>query len=167
MSACDPLRTSVSHLTALHSFGSNAWFPPSNKWRSPQSLRSRLNGGRRATLREFVMEARIDEIGAGVYRLSIFVAEIAPPAGFTFNHFLFTGDEPLLFHCEKRTMFSSVSAAVARIMPVERLRWLGFGHFAADECGSMNERLAFAPAAHLTHGLVSCHVSVRDIAVPA
>ena len=109
------------------------------------------------------MEARIDEIGAGIYRLSIFVPDVAPPAGFTFNHFLFTGDEPLLFHCGKRKMFPLVSAAVARVMPVERLRWLGFGHFEADECGSMNEWLAAAPAAQLTHGMVGCRVSVSDI----
>ena len=110
------------------------------------------------------METRIDEIGAGIYRLSIFVPDVAPPAGFTFNHFLFTGDEPLLFHCGKRKMFPLVSAAVARVMPMERLRWLGFGHFEADECGSMNEWLAAAPAAQLTHGMVSCGVSVSDMA---
>ncbi len=110
------------------------------------------------------MEARIDEIGASIYRLSIFVPDVAPPAGFTFNHFLFAGDEPLLFHCGKRKMFPLVSAAVARVMPVERLRWLGFGHFEADECGSMNEWLAAAPAAQLTHGMVGCRVSVSDMA---
>lgn len=110
------------------------------------------------------MVARIDEIGAGVYRLSIFVPEIAPPSGFTFNHFLFTGDEPLLFHCGKRKMFPSVCAAVARVMPLERLRWLGFGHFEADECGSMNEWLAAAPNAQLTHGMTGCRVSVSDMA---
>jgi hypothetical protein len=60
------------------------------------------------------METRIDEIGAGVYRLSVFVPDTAPPAGFTYNHFLFAGDEPLLFHCGKRKMFPLVSAAVAR-----------------------------------------------------
>jgi len=75
------------------------------------------------------MESRIDEIGAGIHCLSIFVSDAAPPAGLTFNHFLFTGDEPLLFHCGKRKMFPLVSAAVARVMAVERLRWLGFGHF--------------------------------------
>ena len=110
------------------------------------------------------MEARIDEIGAGLYRLSIFVTTIAPPDGLTFNHFLFTGDEPLLFHCGKRKMFPLVSAAVARIMPVERLRWLGFGHFEADECGSMNDWLAAAPASQLAHGMVGCRVSVSDVA---
>jgi flavorubredoxin len=61
-------------------------------------------------------------------------------------------------------MFPLLSAAVARVMPVERLRWLGFGHFEADECGSMNEWLAAAPAAQLTHGMVGCRVSVSDMA---
>ena len=110
------------------------------------------------------METRIDEIASGVYRLSIFVPDVAPPAGFTYNHFLIAGDEPLLFHCGKRKMFPLVSAAVARIMPVERLRWLAFGHFEADECGSMNEWLAAAPTAELTHGTVGCRVSVSDMA---
>jgi len=110
------------------------------------------------------MQTRIDEIGADMYRLSIFVPEIAPPTGLTFNHFLITADEPLLFHCGKRKMFPLVSAAVARIMPLERLRWLAFGHFEADECGSMNQWLAVAPSAQLMHGMVGCRVSVSDMA---
>jgi flavorubredoxin len=110
------------------------------------------------------MQTRIDEIGADMYRLSIFVPEVAPPAGLTFNHFLITGDEPLLFHCGKRKMFPLVSSAVARIIPLERLRWLAFGHFEADECGSMNEWLAAAPSAELMHGMVGCRVSVSDMA---
>jgi flavorubredoxin len=110
------------------------------------------------------METRVDEIGAGIYRISVFLPGAAPPGGFTFNHFLFDGDEPLLFHCGKRKMFPSISAAVARVMPVERIKWLGFGHFEADECGSMNEWLAAAPAAQLVHGMTGCRVSVSDMA---
>jgi flavorubredoxin len=91
---------------------------------------------------EVAMESRINEIGAGIYRLSIFVPEVAAPAGFTYNHFLILGEEPLLFHCGRRKMFPLVSEAVARIIPVDRLRWLTFGHFEADECGSMNEWLS-------------------------
>ena len=41
------------------------------------------------------METRIAEIADGIYRLSTFVPDIAPPAGFTFNQFLVLGDEPL------------------------------------------------------------------------
>jgi flavorubredoxin len=108
--------------------------------------------------------ARIDEIGDRIFRLSVFVPEIAPPAGFTFNHFLVGGDEPLLFHCGLRKMFPLVSAAVAKIMPLDRLRWLSFGHYEADECGSMNEWLTAAPNAAVAHGTVGCMVSLNDMA---
>jgi flavorubredoxin len=113
------------------------------------------------------MDTRIDEIEAGVYRLSIFVPDIAPPAGFTFNHFLVLGDEPLLFHCGLRKMFPLLSPAVAKIIPLERLRWLSFGHFESDECGAMNEWLAAAPHAQVAHGMTGCMVSINDMAVRA
>ena len=79
------------------------------------------------------MDVRIDEVAEQTYRLSAFVPQAADGAGFTFNHFLIVGDEPLLFHCGLRKMFPLVSAAVGKIMPVDCLRWLSFGHFEADE----------------------------------
>jgi len=111
------------------------------------------------------MTARIDEIGDRIFRLSVFVPEIAPPAGFTFNHFLVAGDEPLLFHCGLRKMFPLVSEAMARIMPLDRLRWLSYGHYEADECGAMNEWLTAAPHAQEAHGMTGCMVSLNDMAV--
>ena len=81
------------------------------------------------------METRIAEIAGGIYRLSTFVPEVAPPAGFAFNQFLVLGDEPLLFHTGLRRMFPLVREAVARLIPPERLRWVGFGHYEADESG--------------------------------
>jgi len=110
------------------------------------------------------MEAKIDEIGDKIYRLSVFVPDVAPPLGFTYNHFLIRGDEPLLFHCGRRKMFPLVSGAVAKIIPLDCLRWLTFGHFEADECGSMNEWLAAVPEAQLAHGVVGCRLSVADLA---
>jgi hypothetical protein len=110
------------------------------------------------------METRIDEIAAGIYRISVFVPQVAPPLGFTYNHFLILGDEPLLFHCGLRKIFPLASSAVARIIPVDQLRWLTFGHFEADECGSMNEWLAAAPNAQLAHGMVGVRVSIADMA---
>jgi hypothetical protein len=110
------------------------------------------------------METRIDEIGTGIYRISIFAPEVARPLGFTYNHFLILGDEPLLFHCGLRKTFPLVSGAVAKIIPVDQLRWLTFGHFEADECGSMNEWLAAAPHAQLAHGMVGVRVSIADMA---
>ena len=44
------------------------------------------------------METKISEIADGIYRLSTYVPDIAPPAGFVFNQFLVLADEPLMFH---------------------------------------------------------------------
>lgn len=110
------------------------------------------------------MQTKTDEIAEGVYRLSTWVAEVAPPAGFTFNQFLIAAEEPMLFHCGQRGLFPLVSEAVARIMPLERLRWIGFGHVEADECGSMNLWLAAAPHATVVHGGLACDVSLNDLA---
>jgi flavorubredoxin len=110
------------------------------------------------------MEAKIDEISDKIYRLSDFVPDVAPTAGFTYNHFLILGDEPLLFHCGRRKMYPLVSGAVTKIVPLDSLRWLTFGHFEADECGSMNEWLAAAPLSQLAHGAMGCRLSVADLA---
>jgi flavorubredoxin len=109
------------------------------------------------------METRINEIAEGIYRLSTFVPEVTA-AGFTFNQFVVKGDEPLLFHCGMRGLFPLVSAAVAKIIPLECLRWISFGHVEADECGAMNQWLAAAPAAQVTHGRTACMVSLNDLA---
>lgn len=110
------------------------------------------------------MQTRINEIGDGIYRLSTFVPDIAPPAGFTFNQFLILGEEPLLFHTGLRKMFPLVRDAVSRVIPPERLRWISFGHFEADESGAMNEWLAVAPQAQVAHGQTGTLVSLNDMA---
>ena len=110
------------------------------------------------------MNTSINEIADGIYRLSTWVPEIEPPAGFTFNQFLILGDEPLLFHTGLRKMFPSVREAVSRLVAPERMRWITFGHFEADECGAMNEWLATAPHAEIAHGHTGCSVSLNDTA---
>lgn len=109
------------------------------------------------------METRVHEIADGVYRLSTFVPAVTPD-GFTFNQFLIDADEPMLFHTGMRALFPAVSAAVARVMPVNRLRWIGFGHVEADECGAMNAWLAAAPEATVAYGQLGCDVSLNDLA---
>jgi flavorubredoxin len=105
----------------------------------------------------------VAEITDGIYRISTFVPEIGP-TGFTFNQFLVDADEPLLFHTGQRGMFPVVAEAIATVMPVERLRWIMFGHLEADECGAMNEFLAAAPDAQVAHGALGCMVSIDDLA---
>ncbi len=110
------------------------------------------------------METKVNEIADGIYRLSTFVPEIAPPAGFVFNQFLVLGDEPLMFHTGLRKMFPLNLDAVRRIIPPEKLRWISYGHFEADECGAMNEWLAAAPQAQAAHGNTGSMVSLNDFA---
>lgn len=107
---------------------------------------------------------KITEIADGLYRLSTFVPDIAPPAGFTFNQFLVLGAEPLLFHTGLRKMFPLTRDALARIIPSDRLKWIAYGHFEADECGAMNEWLAVAPQAQAAHGQTGVMVSLTDFA---
>jgi flavorubredoxin len=110
------------------------------------------------------METKIDEIALDVFRLSTWIAEIAPPAGFTMNQFLVRGEEPFLFHTGLRQLFPLVSEAVARILPPSDLRWISFAHVEADECGAMNQFLAVAPQAEVVHGGLACMVSLNDLA---
>jgi flavorubredoxin len=110
------------------------------------------------------METRIDEIADGILRLSTFVPDVAPPAGFTFNQFLVLGDEPLMFHTGLRRMFASNLAALRRVLPPERLRWITYGHFEADECGAMNDWLGVAPRAVPAQGHTGTAVSLADFA---
>lgn len=110
------------------------------------------------------MDIKIDEIADRIYRLSSFVPQVAPPEGFTFNQFLLAAEEPLLFHCGHRHMFPHISAAVARVVPLEKLRWIAFSHLEADECGAMNEWLAAAPNAEIAHGQIGCRTSLNDMA---
>ena len=108
------------------------------------------------------MQTSTHEIADRIYRFSTCVPDAAP-GGFTFNQFLIDADEPLLFHTGPRRMYPLVSQAVARIVPLERLRWITFGHVEADECGAMNEFLAAAPRAEVAHGAVGCMVSLDDL----
>ncbi len=109
-------------------------------------------------------QTKLDEIAAGIYRVSTWVPDIAPPAGFTFNQFLVDADQPLVFHTGPRAMFPLVSEAMSRVLPVEHVRWITFGHVEADECGSMNQWLAAAPHAEVAHGILGCMVSLNDLA---
>ena len=109
------------------------------------------------------METRIDEVGERIYRISTCITAAGSDA-FTFNQFLVDAEQPLLFHTGMRALFPAVREGVARVIPIERLRWISFGHVEADECGSMNQWLAAAPHAQVVHGSLGCEVSIGDLA---
>lgn len=103
---------------------------------------------------------RVDEIGPDLFRLSLFV----PETNIQFNQFLVKDDEPLLFHTGMRQIFPEVREAVRRIIDPACMRWIGFSHFEADECGALNDWLRLAPAAEPFCSFVGANVSVNDFA---
>jgi flavorubredoxin len=107
----------------------------------------------------------VSEIAAGIFRISTPVPPSAMPGGFTFNQFLIVDENPLLFHTGLRRMFPFVRQAVEHVLgDVSRLRYVGFSHVEADECGALNEWLAVAPAAEPVCSTVAALVSVNDLA---
>lgn len=104
------------------------------------------------------MDTVVNEVADGIYRLSTYVES----ANLVFNQYLVTAEQPLLFHCGMRQLFPLISSAAAKIIPLDRLRWVSFGHFEADECGSLNQWLAMAPEAVVVFGQIGCMVSVND-----
>lgn len=104
----------------------------------------------------------IHEIAAGIYRINTPVN--TPGGGFNFNQYLIADDRPLLFHTGPRGLFPLVREAIAAVLPPERLRYIGFSHVEADECGALNQFLAMAPEAVPVCSRVAAMVSVNDIA---
>jgi flavorubredoxin len=105
----------------------------------------------------------VHEVSDGIYRINTPVV-FENGAGFSFNQYLIDSDEPLLFHTGPRKMFPLVREAVASLLPVARLRYIGFSHVESDECGSLNEWLAVAPHAVPLCGTVAAMVSIEDMA---
>jgi flavorubredoxin len=106
----------------------------------------------------------IHEIAEGIYRINTPVSGDVIPGGFSFNQYLIVDDAPLLWHTGLRKMFPLVHEAVARVMAVERLRYIAFSHVEADECGALNAWLEVASDAVPVCGKVAANVSVADLA---
>ena len=105
----------------------------------------------------------VEEIADDIYRINTPMT-LPNGGGFSFNQYLILDEAPLLFHTGLRQLFPLVHAAVASLLPVERLRYIGFSHVEADECGSLNNWLAAAPQAVPLCGTVAAMVSVNDLA---
>lgn len=109
-----------------------------------------------------VSGTRVDEVEDGIYRICTPLDVI--PGGFTFNSYLIADDEPVLFHTGFRRLFAFTAEAVSKVMPVERLRWVGGSHFEGDEYGALNEFLAAAPGAAPFSSEIGALTSVADAA---
>ncbi len=105
---------------------------------------------------------RVDEVAAGIYRICTPLDVI--PGGFTVNSYLIADDEPLLFHTGYRKLFPITLEAIGKVMPVEKLRWIGGSHFEGDEYGALNEFLAAAPEATPFGAEIGVLTSLNDFA---
>jgi flavorubredoxin len=109
------------------------------------------------------MTTRIDEIAPAVFRIATDVA-FPDGAGFSFNQYLIAAEEPLIWHTGLRALFEPTREAIARVLDPATLRWIGFSHFEADECGALNNFLAVAPNAQPLCGRIGAMVSTTDYA---
>jgi flavorubredoxin len=106
------------------------------------------------------MAARVTEIAENVYQISTYVER----ANFRFNQFLVLDEQPLLYHSGTNSLFPEVCEAVATLLDPSLIRWIGFSHFEADECGALAAWQSLAPEATAVCGLTSKVVSVDDAA---
>ena len=102
---------------------------------------------------------QITEIAPDIYRISTFI----PEANLQFNQFLVHDEQPLLFHTGMKSLFPVVRDTVATLLEPATIRWIGFSHFEADECGALAEWQALTPTATAVCSLVAKLVSVDDM----
>jgi flavorubredoxin len=69
----------------------------------------------------------VHEVAERIYRIST-PTQIPGGGAFSFNQYLLLDDDPLLWHTGPRKMFPLVREAVASLMPVGRLQYVGLSH---------------------------------------
>ena len=102
--------------------------------------------------------AQITEVAPDLFRITTFLE----PFNLQFSQFLVRDAEPLLYHTGPRALFPAVKEAVASLIDVRTLRWIGVSHFEADECGSLPEWQQLAPQSDAVCSMVGKLVSVDD-----
>lgn len=103
--------------------------------------------------------SQITEIAPDLFKISTFIPEF----NIQFNQFLIKDEEPLLYHTGMKGLFPTVNEVVAKLIDPTSIRWIGFSHFEADECGALREWQRNAPNATAICSLISKMVSVDDV----
>lgn len=105
---------------------------------------------------------RIDEVASGIYRINTPLSIDAIPNGFNISQYLIVDDEPMIFHTGYRRWFPFVSEAISKVIPLDRIRHVGYSHFEGDESGAINEFLAVASHAVPFASRLSVMTSLND-----
>lgn len=104
------------------------------------------------------MATSVHEIADDVFRVCVYVPDI----NLEFNSFVVRDDEPLLFHTGMRGIFPAVKEGVAKVIDLDKLRWISWSHFEADECGALNEWLGVARNAEPVCSMLGALINVND-----
>lgn len=107
------------------------------------------------------MESRIDEIADQIFRIAVWTDK----APITFNQFIIRDACPTLIHTGHASLFDIIRRQAERVLDLRTLRYIGFSHVEADECGALNHWLALAPQADVLCGPIAARTSVGDFAV--
>ncbi|GKS58565.1 hypothetical protein YTPLAS18_20920 [Nitrospira sp.] len=102
--------------------------------------------------------ATITEVAPDLFRITEYVA----PFDLQFSQYLLRDTQPLLFHTGPRALFPAMKEAVQSLIDPRNIRWIGFSHFEADECGTLPEWQTLAPGADALCSTVGKLVSVDD-----
>jgi len=103
--------------------------------------------------------SRMTEIAPDTFKIATFIPEI----NLEFNQFIVRDEEPLLYHTGMKGLFPTVNKAVSELIDPAAIRWIGFSHFEADECGALGQWQKIAPNATAICSYVSKVVSVDDV----
>lgn len=101
---------------------------------------------------------QVTEVCPSLYRISTYIPEI----NIQFNQFLVLDDEPLLYHTGPKRLFPLVRDAVATLIDASKIRWIGFSHLEADECGALGQWQELAPNSTAVCSLVGKNVNIDD-----
>jgi len=103
------------------------------------------------------------EIAPGIHRISTYQPD-GPPGGITFNQFIVTGEEPLLFHTGTRRLFPTVRDVAATVLDPVSIRWISSGNASRpDEFGALSDWESLAPRATAVHGRTGCFLCLSDM----
>lgn len=103
--------------------------------------------------------SQITEIAPDFFKISTFIPEF----DIQFSQFLVKDEEPLLYHTGMKAIFPTVNEIVTKLIDPVLIRWIGFSHFEADECGALREWQKIAPNSTAACSIVSKLVSVDDV----
>jgi flavorubredoxin len=107
-------------------------------------------------------QASIHRVAPDTWRISVAMPPELFPGGFSFNQYLVIDERPFLFHTGPRKLFPLVREEIETVLPIERLRYIAFSHFEADECGALPDFLAAAPGAQPVCDRVAAMIAIND-----